>query len=412
MKSSYRSLIASRLLIPMILMFAGSALASGAAETVIYSFQDGGDGAHPLAGLVADHGNLYGTTSNGGGGPCTGGCGTVFQLTPSQGDTWTETLLYTFQGGNDGVAPEASLIFDAAGNLYGTTVVGGSAGVGTVFQLAPQGGSWVETVLYNFTGGSDGAYPVAPLVFDTVGNLYGTTLFGGPRNAGVVFRLAPPAQQGGAWTETVLHTFGLGNDGIDPMAGLILDKRGALYGTTYDGLVFKLTPPAPGHTTWTERVLYRFTGGGNNGSEPCSLIAGSNGVLYGTTNLGGSHANAGTVFQLTPAPSGKWTEATLYSFTGGTDGGLACGRLVADRAGNLYGTTSGNGQNIPGTVFQLTPPAQQGGVWTETTLHDFAGGQDGLSPAGGVIFGKGGALYGTTAAGGLPGGGTVYQVVP
>ena len=118
MKSSYRSLIASRLLIPMILMFAGSALASGAAETVIYSFQDGGDGAHPLAGLVADHGNLYGTTSNGGGGPCTGGCGTVFQLTPSQGDTWTETLLYTFQGGNDGVAPEALFCTAAVVNSF------------------------------------------------------------------------------------------------------------------------------------------------------------------------------------------------------------------------------------------------------------------------------------------------------
>jgi uncharacterized repeat protein (TIGR03803 family) len=410
MKSSHRALLIAIAL----WMFVGTALAAGPIETVIYSFRSGGDGAHPLAGLVADHaGNLYGTTANGGNLACTAGCGTVFELAPAQGGGWTETVLYAFQGGNDAAGPEANLIFDAAGNLYGTTYGGGAAGRGTVFQLTRQGGAWVETVLYSFAGGSDGAYLVAPLIFDTKGNLYGTTVFGGGfQNAGIVFQLAPPAQQGGAWTETVLHSFGTGNDGIDPLAGVILDKQGAVYGTTLSGLVFKLTPPAPGHTAWTERRLYFFTGGGNNGSQPCSLLAGKSGVLYGTTNLGGSPANAGTVFQLAPGLGGKWTPTTLYSFTGGGDGGLACGRMVADQAGSLYGTTSGNGQNIPGTAFQLTPPAQQGGAWTETTLHDFAGGQDGFAPAGGVIFGKSGVLYGTTVSGGSFGNGTVYQIVP
>jgi uncharacterized repeat protein (TIGR03803 family) len=402
-----------------ILTFAGSAL--GSTEKVIYNFKGGSDGANPFNGLVTDtSGNLYGTTGDGGGTNCNGqGCGTVFQLAPpaAQGGAWTETVLYSFQGGTDAAGPEASLIFDSVGNLYGTTYGGGTSNEGAVFQLKPpatQGGSWTETVLYSFKGGRDGEYPVASLIFDTAGNLYGTTVFGGLAHAGVVFQLAPPATQGGAWTETVIHTFGMGRDGLDPMAGLVLDGRGALYGTTLSGIAFKLTPPVAGQGTWRETMIYNFTGGGNNGSEPCALIRGKNGVLYGTTLLGGSSANAGTVFQLTPPTihGGSWTETTLYAFTGQSDGGLPCGTLVADQAGNLYGTTSGNGANIPGTVFQLTPPATQGGAWTETTLHDFTGGHDGLGPAGGVIFGNGRALYGVTGGGGRSGHGTVFQVEP
>lgn len=397
-----------------IVPFAGRVLAAGATEKVIYSFSGGSDGANLEGALVADKaGNLYGTTSEGGSSNCSAGCGIAFQLTPpaTQGGAWTETVLYRFAGGSDGAAPGANLIFDAAGNLYGTTISGGGASNGgIVFQLTPpatQGGAWSETVLYRFAGGSDGKTPLAGLVADAAGNLYGTTLFGGSTSAGVVFQLTPPATGDSAWTERVLHTFGHGRDGLDPEAGLILDKRGALYGTTISGTVFKLTPPG-----WTEKVLFTFTGGGNNGSWPCALIS-RQGSLYGLTRLGGSRTNTGTAFQLAPpAGGGGWTETTLYSFTGGNDGGEPCGALVADQAGNLYGTTSGNGQNIPGTVFKLTPPGAQGGAWTETTLHQFGGSNDGLSPLAGVIFGKGGALFGTTSGGGVSGKGTVFRVVP
>ena len=401
----------SRFVIAMaLLIFLEAALASATTETVVYSFQGGSDGSNPSGGLVVDAvGNLYGTTTTGGGGPCPGGCGTVFRLSPQPGGGWLEAVLYSFQAGSDGAAPVSSLIFDAGGNLYGTTISGGARNDGTVFELSPQGGTWVETVLYSFRGGSDGSYVTSPVTFDAAGNLYGTTVFGGGRqNAGVVFRLAPPAQQGGTWTETVIHRFGSAGDGLDPMAGVLVDHQGALYGTTFDGLVFKLTPPTPGHSVWKEKILYQFTGGGN-GSQPCNLSLGK-GVFYGTTNLGGGPANAGTVFQLRPTQSGFWAEKTLYSFTGGTDGGLACGPLVSDQLGILYGTTAGNGADILSTVFQLAP--QPGGTWKETVLHDFVGGQDGKGPHGGVIFSTDGALYGTTGGGGSFGLGTVYQVVP
>jgi uncharacterized repeat protein (TIGR03803 family) len=382
-------------------------------ESVLYSFKGGSDGSSPMGALVADRaGNLYGTTAEGGSSNCSTGCGTVFRLTPpsAQGGPWTETVLYRFTAGSDGAAPESNLIFDAAGSLYGTTAGGGDASSdGTVFRLTPPsapGGAWTETVLYRFAGHRDGKVPLAGLVFDQKGNLYGTTTFGGATSAGIVFQLTPPATEGGPWTETVLHTFGHGNDGLDPEAGLIFDNRGALYGTTITGTVFKLTPP-----NWTESVLFNFTGGGNNGSWPCALIS-RKGSLYGLSRLGGSLANTGTAFQLSPTGGGTWTETALYSFTGGDDGGEPCGALSADQEGNLYGTASGNGLNIPGTVFQLTPPATPRGSWTETTLHKFGGGSDGVAPLAGVIFGKGGALYGTTSGGGSSGKGTVFRVAP
>jgi uncharacterized repeat protein (TIGR03803 family) len=391
----------------------GSDLNAGTREKVLYSFRGGSDGSNPAGALVADKaGNLYGTASEGGSSSCSAGCGTIFQLTPpaTQDGFWTETVLYRFNGGSDGAAPESNLIFDAAGNLYGTTAGGGDASSdGTVFQLTPpvtQGGAWTEAVLYRFAGGTDGKVPLAGLVFDQKGNLYGTTVFGGTTSAGIVFQLKPPATEGAAWTETAIHTFGRGNDGLDPEASLILDNRGALYGTTITGTVFKLTPP-----TWTESVLFNFTGGGNNGSWPCALIA-RQGSLYGLSRLGGSQANTGTAFRLSPSSGRTWTETTLYSFTGGDDGGEPCGSLVADRGGNLYGTASGNGLNIPGTVFQLTAPSVPGGAWTETTLHKFGGSNDGLTPLSGVIFGKGAVLYGTTSGGGSFGNGTVFSVAP
>jgi uncharacterized repeat protein (TIGR03803 family) len=318
-----------------ILMFAGSAIAAGSTERVIYRFKGGTDGSAPLAGLIADTaGNLYGTTADGGGGECQGGCGSVFELSPVLGGGWSETVLYHFTGGSDGAFPETGLIFDTAGNLYGTTIYGSASEDGTIFQLrapATTGGPWTLNVLHSIVGHTDGKYPWGSLIFDQAGNLYGPMLFGGRFGGGTVFQLAAPHALGGAWTLNVLHNFRGGNDGIDPVGALIFDNKGALYGTTYSGQVFKEVPPAPGHTAWTLRVLYSFdyvfglSGG--------ALIAGTKGVLYGATSQGGS-ANRGTVFQLTPPVTrgAAWTETTLYEFAGGSDGEYPLNGLIADKA--------------------------------------------------------------------------------
>jgi uncharacterized repeat protein (TIGR03803 family) len=391
------------------LLFIGTAIAQ--TENVLYSFQGGTDGTNPSTGLMADaRGDLFGTTTDGGSGPCTGGCGTVFELQRRSGGHWTEAVIYNFQGGADGAAPAANLIFDSAGNLYGTTIGGGKSLDGTVFQLTPSGGDWMETVIHSFTD-KDGAYPVAGLTLDHSGNLYGTTVFGGRSHGGTVFQLT---LSGGVWTETVLYNFTGHKDGIDPAASLIFDQNGALYGTTMGGNVFKLTPPAPGHTKWVLKSLYTFEGGPDGGPLSAgTLLAGKNGVLYGTQKYGSGRANAGAVFQLTPPTKhGAWTETTIHHFGGGSDGLYPFAGVIADGAGNLYGTTAGDGQTSHGTVFRLTPPVQPGGDWSKTTLYAFTGGKDGSGPGAGLLFGKGGVLYGTTAGGGSVGKGTVFEIVP
>lgn len=332
----------------VMLLFVGRGLASAPRERVIYSFQGGTDGTNPSTALITDQaGNLFGTTTDGGSGSCTGGCGTVFELKPAPDGTWTESVLYNFQGGNDGAAPSAGLVFDRAGNLYGTTISGGPSLDGTVFQLTRSSGSWTESVIHRF-GGKDGAYPVDSLVLDDAGSLYGTTVFGGRFSGGTVFQLAPSDD---AFTETVLYEFTGRNDGIDPEAALILDQKGALYGTTMAGNVFTLSPPASGDTKWSLKVIYTFGGGPNSGQLSAgTLLAAGNGVLYGTQKFGGGPANAGAVYQLTPPTThgGAWTETTIYRFTGGADGSYPFAGVIADSAGNLYGTTSGNGQKIKG----------------------------------------------------------------
>jgi uncharacterized repeat protein (TIGR03803 family) len=391
-------------------VFSGNALADSS-EKVLYSFRGGSDGTNPSTGLVTDSsGNLYGTTTDGGTGACTGGCGTVFELKAEAGGRWIERVIYNFQAGTDGAAPSASLIFDGAGNLYGTTISGGPSLDGTVFQLTPTGGGgWSESVLHSFTD-DDGAYLVDRLILDQSGNLYGTTVFGGRFHGGTAFQLSPPTP-GGGWTLTTLHDFTGRADGIDPEAGLISDVRGALYGTTIAGNIFKIVHQAQ----WSLKVLYVFGGGSNSGQlSEGVLLFGDNGVLYGTQKFGGGTANAGAVYQLTPPAGGSraWTETTIYRFTGGADGVYPLAGVIADGAGNLYGTTAGNGQSSLGTVYRLTPPTVPGGDWTETTLHTFAGGSDGSGPSAGLIFGRGGALYGATAGGGAFGKGTVFKVVP
>jgi uncharacterized repeat protein (TIGR03803 family) len=403
-QSSRGSMVVSAIFIG-VLVFMGSGLAIAQTEKVLYNFQGGNDGINPSTGLIADSaGNLFGTTTDGG----SAGYGVVYELSPSQGGGWIQTVIYSFHGA-DGAAPAAGLIFDQAGNLYGTTSTGGKPHLGTVFQLTPSGGGWTEMVLHSFTD-KDGSHPLAGLIFDQAGNLYGTTLFGGRSHSGVVFQLT---LSGGAWKETVLHSFTGRNDGIDPEASLIMDQNGVLYGTTMGANVFRLTPPVQGHTKWTFKSLYNLGPGPDGGPlSPGTLLAGKNGVLYGTQKFGNGPANAGAVFQLTPPVGhGGWTATTIYRFNGGSDGLYPYAGVIADAAGNLYGTTAGDGQTYFGTVYKLTPP-QPGGNWTKTTLYAFTGGQDGSGPFAGLIFGPGGVLYGTTAGGGTSGNGTVFEIVP
>jgi uncharacterized repeat protein (TIGR03803 family) len=329
-------------------------LAPTGTETVLYSFTGGADGEFPQAGLVRDAaGNLYGTTSQRGSSACGVGCGTVFKLSL----IGTETVLYSFTGGADGATPYAGLIPDTAGNLYGTTYSGGAHGKGVVFELircSSVASGYEYKVLYSFTGGADGGNPDAALLRDAAGNLYGTAAYGGAGNAGVVFKLSPTG------SETVLHSFS-GADGALPHAGLVRDTAGNLYGTTLVGgaatgtcnppygcgVVFKLSP------TGTETVLHSFTGGADGANPYAGLAQDAAGNLYGTA-AGGGISNAGVVFKLTPTG----TETVLHTFTGGADGSIPVAGLIQDAAGNLYGTAAAGGIGFPvqaGVVFRLTP---------------------------------------------------------
>ena len=319
-------------------------------------------------------------------------------------------MLHSFNG-TDGAWPQTSLIFDAAGNLYGTTHHGGVSGQGTVFELTPTGGGgWTEKVLYNFGKGTDGAAPEAGLIFDAAGNLYGTTTFGVSHDRyGTVFELSPTA--GGNWTEKVLHSFGSGADGTYPMAGLVFDTSGNLYGTCSQGgayggwgIVFQLTPQAGGG--WGEQVLHNFSDYSDGSTPYAGLIIDVSGNLYGTTSSGGDYYE-GTVFELSHTAGGGWTHQVLHSFNY-TDGGTPQAGLTFDAAGNLYGT-AGGGYYGYGTVFELTPTA--GGGWTEQVLHSFNG-TDGAGPQAGLIFDADGNLYGTTAGGGTYNDGTVFELTP
>jgi uncharacterized repeat protein (TIGR03803 family) len=404
---------------------AGVNPATAQTESVLYSFQGGLDGAQPVAGLIDKAGNLFGTTGFGG----STGSGTVFELSPPSipGGSWTETVLYSFQSGTDGAFPFSALIADPAGNLYGTTLAGGSvcAICGTVFKLSKRGGVWSETVLYNF-GFIDGANPFGKLLRDNDGTLYGTTYSGGDYDAGTVYKLSPPDKPRGAWTEKVLYSFTGGIDGAQPIGDVIQDPLGRLYGTASAGgagfgVVFQLHPD-PKAKSWSEKVLYSFTGA-NDGATPYGGVAVDGwGNLVGAASLGGDPSCAGggcgTVYQLTAPriPGGSWSEHTLYAFTGGLDGAQPLGKPIIDGKGKIFGTTSVDGVAFPcypscGTVYELMPPSH-GGTWTETTLYDFGSGSDGSAPQSGLVFGKGGILYGTTLGGGDFGVGTVFGIVP
>jgi len=400
------------------------------------------DGNDPLASLIFDAaGNLYSTTSLGG----AYGGGTVFQLTPGTKGTWKERVLHNFGQGKDGLGPLAGLVFDAAGNLYGTTAGGGAYRGGTVFQMTPGvKGEWKERVLHSFRK-KDGLEPSGGLIFDAAGALYGTTASGGiPATGcgccgcGTVFQMTPGAK--GRWTEKVLHYFGKGSEGGGAYASLIFDAAGNLYGTTqlggnsdcyqqgYDvgcGTVFQLAQQGDG--TWAETVLHYFSNNGVDGIYPLAcLIFDATGNLYGTTFYGGASGTGcngygcGTVFELSPGANGTWTETLLYSFcsaSGCADGAYPAAGLIFDTTGNLYSTTLEGGARF-GTAFQLAPGAN--GTWTETMLHSFNGdGSDGVNPSASMTFDAAGNLYGTTASGpdidtgcnGYPCG-TVFEITP
>jgi uncharacterized repeat protein (TIGR03803 family) len=360
-------------LLTVVLLVASGAWAQSKYQA-LHIFRDGRGGSDPEAGLIFDQaGNLYGTTLGGG-----YGAGVVFKLTPSTGGSWKEKVLYRFQGGDDGNTPAASVIFDGAGNLYGITQYGGTRNEGTVFKLSPNShGSWSESVLYSFcflTNCSDGQNPTSALIFDAAGNLYGTTQSGGAHSDGIVFKLKPNSD--GSWSESVLHSFcSLTNcsDGAVPIrAGLIFDTAGNLYGTTFSGGV----------------------AGQCNGN------------------------GCGVVFELTPNSGVSWTESTLYSFcpVGVCPDGENPDSLIFGPTGNLYGMTLGGGVCDVGcgTVFELTP--NRDGSWKEKVLHAFEG-PDGAVPLGGVIFDAAGSLYGTTEMGSYsdhcdPGCGLVFKLTP
>lgn len=362
--------------------------------TVLYSFGSGPtDGTNPQGGVIMDvAGNLYGTTYGGG----ANGLGTVFKISPAG----VETVLHSFTGGTtDGAIPQAGLMTDSTGTLYGTTTAGGGAnGGGTVFKITADG---TESIVHAFVQGdaANGWNPQAALIMDSAGNLYGTT----SADAGVVFKISTDG------SETVLHAFSGTNDGFQPLAGVMMDSAGNLYGTTdaggmggYEfGTVFKIS------TDGTTSILHSFTGI-DGGNPKAALIMDNAGNLYGTTDSGGSGTvfNSGEVFEISPAG----TLSVLHYFIGGiesdlTDAGYPLAGLIMDSAGNLYGTTSKGGANNLGTVFMIS----SGG--TETILHSFVGAAtDGNEPVAGLIMDNAGNLYGTTAVGGANDAGVVFKI--
>jgi uncharacterized repeat protein (TIGR03803 family) len=323
------------------------------------------------------------------------------------------TIIYSFQGGADGFYADTDLALDPAGNLYGTTVQGGDFGSGTVWRLHPNGdGSWTHTVLYSFTGGTDGAEPYKGVTLDGAGNLYGTAVTGGggacEGGCGVAYRLA---NAGGTWTETVIHPFTGGDDGSGPGARLTLDDNGTVYGMAPTGGTFgagTIYEMKPGKRGYTFKVIHPFTGGadGAGGSAGALVLHGGN--LYGAATSGGSDGE-GTVYALTRKPNGGWAFHLLYAFQDQPDGGFPYGGLTFDALGNIYGTTYYAGANDVGAVYELSP--HKAG-WNERLLYSFRG-YDGASPIGNVSFDGAGNIYGTASSGGSPAGfGVIFKLVP
>jgi len=390
----------------------------------IWSFTNGSDGSEPYGGLAWDKsGNLYGVNWGG-----SYGAGLVYELSPGAGG-WTENTLHTFTGGTDQAFPMGRLIADSSGNFYGTTygtgALGGS-GVGTVFELSPNGeGGYNFNTLYTFQGGNDGSGPAAGLIIDAAGNLYGTTEFGGGATVcqnqgtvfgcGTVFELSPTKN---GWVETILYAF-QGKDGQAPTAGLARDAAGNLYGTTQyggarftgyftgNGAIFELKYNAK-KKTWKEHVLHSFVSKKDGAGTYTGLTFDSNGNLYGATRNGGVDGT-GVLFEL-EKNNAAWKYLILYTFTEGNDGGEPHDDfLYIDANGNVYGTTQKGGQDGGGVIFEFS---KVNGAWQENVLWNFDFGNDGGDPASGVIPDSNGNLYGTAFFGGADFAGAVYELTP
>ena len=391
-------------------------LASAQTETVLHTFTNGSDGGYPQqSALLPLGGSFYGVTLFGG----QNSFGTIFQLSQDSSGNWQETVLYSFTGGSDGQYPLGALIADRAGNLYGVTNSGGAQGAGVVFEWEKS--SAQLNVLHAFGSGFDGQNPQGPLLFDASGNLYGTTVLGGGLNSGTVYELF---HSNGAWTEAVLHNFGESGDGSQPYGALVHDSAGNLYGTTQVGgtnscaglgcgIAFQLV-----HTTsgWTENILHQFQGGAD-GYYPRPITIDKNGNLFGATEFGGGQGTCsagpgvapgcGTVYELSQAGNGTWTETVLHRFGGGFGGSEPSSVLMIDSLGNLYGET-GLVNSDNGMVFRLA--RQTGGSWPFKVLFIFDG-TDGSNPEGGLRM-INGVLYGTTIYGGTYNSGVAFSLKP
>ena len=413
---------------------------AGADYAVLHSFA-GRDGAWPNAALLArPDGALYGTATSGGLGEDLSIGGVAFRLAPTTGGTgWTKTILHQFgKMAGDGSSPHSRLMVDRLGALYGTTYGGGARRQGTVYRLSPPGPGgteWTETILYSFAGRQDGANPTSELVADTIGRLYGTALFGGAQGQGTVYRLSPPIAGQIDWTFELLHSFA-GPEGRQPRAGLIARTVGGvltLFGTTVSGgaleqgTVFALRAPSVAGAPWSHEILYSFTGGADGGAPLAALIADRSLTLFGTTSRGGATAASsgepgGTVFQLLPPHAGvsTWTPIVLHTFRGAGDGVYPLGTLLESAQGRLFGTSAGQGYGgctqHCGTAFMLTSRHGNSVLpWNETILRDFSG-KDGDVPSAGLtsVLAPDGTLrlYGVTERGGTSGFGAVFTIKP
>jgi uncharacterized repeat protein (TIGR03803 family) len=384
---------------------------------ILHSFTGSPDGRYPQARIMRDGaGNLWGTTYRGGG-PC--GCGIVYELTP-QGATFRESVIYTFQGQTDGKNPVARLFLSKSGTFYGTTELGGPWGFGTVFQMVPQpSGSYSTSVIHDFTGTGDGAAPEAALIGNPAGQLFGTTGSGGEAycGCGTVFELTPGQNY------SLLYSFQGAADGSTPSAPLVMDPQGALYGTTEAGgtsndschygcgTVFRLTGAG---NVWHKTILYKFQGYSDGADPTNGLLFEKGGTIYGTTRRGGTGCNGagcGTVFKLTPSGN-RYTESVIYRFAERNDGVHPESNLVENKKGVLYGTTSdSHGLTFCGcgTVFSLS---KVGASYQETVLHAFEGWpDDGSTPTAGLVYYDAqNILYGTTYAGGSRKYGTAFAI--
>ena len=344
----------------------------------------------------------------------------------------SEGVLHSFSyTASDGGSPYAGVIADSTGALYGTALYAGPNGQGIVYKLTPPtaGGTWTESIVYSFSGASDGASPASNLVMDSTGAIYGTTTGGGTFNCGTFFQLVPPTSAG--WTENSLYQFPCANKGFESVPLNIVQNTstGAFYGVVenggkfFGGYIYELAPASGG--AWTFTTLHSFNlnpsaPGYVNGYNPWSLILGPSGSLSGTAIYGGG-ADYGTVYRLTPPTAGTtWHFALLYDFVDQTQGTYPYG-LVIGSGGVLYGGAAEGGAFNNGTIYSLTPPSGSGGSWTLTDIHNFADAPgDGNTPLAGVILGPAGSLYGTTAGGGssntvcgsYDGCGTVFQLTP